>query len=175
MSEAQATYYIDHDCRHGGPNPNTNPPLLASVSAIVSQVMVALDNVALASGEIGLWVSFARSATIHPLLHRALRSCGVDAFVDNNYNTARMFCRLSAFAEQLAKGGEDFLRALEGGQCTPKGLACLLDFTATVKQAIPRTGMLAQLRAPMTCMCLRPMELPTSHPPEGKEEPAAMD
>jgi len=177
-SEANTVYYINHSCRHGGPNPQTNPPLLAALTGIMSQVMAALDNVTGPSGEAGLWLSFARSATsIHPQLHRALRSCGVDAFVDLNFNAARMFCRVSAFCEQYTLGGEEFLVALEGGHpCTPKGLACLLDFTASVRQSIPRTGMLAMLRAPMNCMCLRPIQLPSSPPPsEGKEEPAAMD
>ena len=176
--EVNSVYYIDHSCRHGGPNPQTNPALLASLSEVIDRVVARLDNTTSPSGEIGLWVSVGRTATIHPQLHRALRSCGVDAFVDNNYNIARMFCRLSAFCEQYTIGGEEFLVALDGGQAvvSPKGLTCLLDLTASVRQSIPRTGMLAMLRAPMNCMCLRPFQLPSSPPPsEGKEEPAGMN
>ena len=153
---------LNHNCRHGGPDPNRDPNLMLCLTSSLPSLMCTEMGTS-AEDELLAHVRSATSgAKKHPQLHRVLRSCAVDAFADSNLWMSRLFCRGAAFHEILLRGGEAFLLALRvGGKggANGSGEEFVIEFAIAVEECVPRTGLLAVLRKSMTCDCLRPISL----------------
>ena len=186
-AEAEAVYAIDHKCRHGGPDIENDPPLMASLQAAMGAIAALPPRGAPA--ELAYFCSFARAKPPHPQLHRILLSCAVDAVADNNLGNARMFGRFGAFCRAVCRRGallgelEAGLAALGGGGGSGGGsgggggsdehLQALAEEVAALAS---HTGLLAALRRHITCRCLAPRSasaLPLVELPQGSE--AAQD
>jgi hypothetical protein len=159
-SEAEAVYTINHKCRHGGPDIEHNPALMASLQASMGVIStLPPQNAPL---ELRLFCAFARATPPHPLLHRILLSCGVDALADRNYGNARMFCRFAALCSGVARRPallaelEAGLVALGSGAGAGGGSEHVAALAGEVAALASHTGLLAALRRHMTCGCLEP-------------------
>ena len=156
---AATVYFISHDCTHGGPDASADAALMGAM-----QNAIGVMTFAAASPAEGALRALARAAraprALHPQLPRVLSSCALDALADGNAGTSRQFTRLAAF--YAAANGAGFLdaldAALDGRACAAAGEARVAALAAAVKATVPRSGLLAALRAARgsACECLAP-------------------
>ena len=158
--EAEALYFIDPKCRHGGPDIERDPALNDNLHAAMRCMGALPPNEEL---ELLVLCNFVRTSPPHAGLSRILLSCAVDAFADENLSSARVLARMGTFfaavRKQPALLGE-IEAALEAGSGSGggavEGSAPLRALAADVMTLASRSGLLAALRLPITCACLTP-------------------
>ena len=113
------------NCRHGGPNPNRpNGKIERLMPAILNYFSQACPQTAamaekLKHGqatpdeyvhlEVSLletyWTRPEMAALVEPNSHKILFSMAVDATIDSDFNTARVFIRCGAFLREMSQRG----------------------------------------------------------------------
>ncbi len=180
--EAEALFFINHKCRHGGPDVERDPALRASLSAALGALGAMgghrSGGAPAAAAELAALARLARAAPPpHAGLAHVLASCAVDAFADGNLAAARLLARAAAFldAARAPRGaGAALLRgaeaALAGGGGDEGGALQLRELAERVRALASRSGLLAAVRSRMACACLTPCgpdALPLAEAPAG--------